>query len=44
MNALLLTGEWALGILIGLLTIPMMFIGLFAGMRGLVRYFKIKFM
>jgi hypothetical protein len=44
MNALLGAAEWVCGILIGLFTIPMMFIGLFVGMRGLVRYLKIKFM
>jgi hypothetical protein len=44
MNALLGVGEGICGILISLFTIPMLFVGLFTGMRGMVRYLKIKSM
>jgi hypothetical protein len=44
MKSLLTAGEWVCGILVDLLTIPMLFLGLFIGVRGSVRYLKMKFM
>ena len=44
MKSLLMAGEWVCGILVDLLTIPMLFLGLFTGVRGSVRYLKMKFM
>jgi hypothetical protein len=37
-------GEWLTGILLDVLTIPAHLLGLITGLRGGVRYFKIKSM
>ena len=42
MNILLGIGEWISGVFLNLLSIPMMVLGLFTGMRGGARYFNIK--
>ena len=44
MKSLLIAGEWVCGILIDMLTIPMLLLGLLTGVRGSVRYFKMKVM
>jgi len=40
----MLVGEWICAVLIDLLTIPMLVIGFFVGIRGSVRYLRMKFM
>ena len=44
MKSLLLAAEMALGVLVDVLTIPMLLLGLFTGLRGSMRYFRIKSM
>ena len=44
MNILLGIGEWICGAVLNLLSIPMIALGLFTGMRGGARYFNIKAM
>lgn len=36
--------EYALGIFVGLLSLPMMLLGALVGLRGVGRYLHIKFM
>jgi len=42
MKSLWMAGEWVCGVLVDLFTIPMLLLGLFTGLRGSVRYFKMK--
>lgn len=42
MNMLQGIGEWICAFLLNLLSIPMIVLGLFTGMRGGARYFNIK--
>ena len=44
MKVLMRVGEWICGVLIDLLTIPMLVIGFFAGLGGTFRYLRMKFM
>ena len=44
MKSLLMAGEWGCGVLVDLLTIPMILLGFIVGLRGSVRYFKMNFM
>ena len=44
LNFLLGIGEWIGGALIGLFTLPLLALGFIAGMRGGLRYFKLKSM
>jgi hypothetical protein len=44
MKLIMAMGEWLTGILLDVLTIPAVLLGLITGLRGGVRYFKIKSM
>ena len=44
MNVMMRVGEWICGILIDLLTIPMLVIGFFGGIPGTFRYLRMKFL
>ena len=44
MKTLATFGEWTCGILMDLLTIPILILGLLLGIRGSIRYIKMKFM
>lgn len=44
LNFIMGIGEWLTGMLLNLLTIPAHLLGLITGLRGGIRYFKIKAM